>query len=64
MTTIRYAILSPCIGICSLGDDGHCLGCHRTSLEIAHWISMSDEERLRLMEDELPVRERQASARG
>ena len=63
MTTIYNALLSPCIGICSLGDDGRCLGCHRTSSEIAQWISMSDDERLRLMEDVLPVREMQASAR-
>jgi predicted Fe-S protein YdhL (DUF1289 family) len=63
MTTIHRAVLSPCIGICSLGDDGFCQGCHRTSSEIAHWISMSDDERLRLMDDVLPVREMRASAR-
>ena len=44
------AVLSPCIGICSLGDDGYCLGCHRTSAEISRWSQMSDDERLRLME--------------
>jgi predicted Fe-S protein YdhL (DUF1289 family) len=64
MTTTFRAVLSPCIGTCSLGDDGLCLGCHRTSSEIARWISMTDDERLRLMEDVLPVRERQAPARG
>jgi predicted Fe-S protein YdhL (DUF1289 family) len=57
MTTLYRAVLSPCIGICDLGSDGLCLGCRRTSAEIARWISMSDDERLRLMEDVLPLRE-------
>ena len=49
------AVLSPCIGICTLGDDGLCLGCHRTSVEIARWVQMDDDQRLRLME-RLPSR--------
>jgi len=56
MTTFR-AVLSPCIGICQLGDDGLCLGCHRTTAEIARWSQMNDDERLRLMEHVLPQRE-------
>lgn len=55
------AVLSPCIGICALGDDGYCLGCHRTGTEIAGWLQMGDDERLRLMETVLPQRE---AARG
>lgn len=49
------AVLSPCIGICSLDDAGLCLGCHRTATEIAAWTRMDDEQRLRLMEL-LPLR--------
>ena len=49
------AVLSPCIGICALDDDGLCQGCHRTSAEIARWVQMDDGERLRLME-RLPAR--------
>ena len=64
MTTTFRAILSPCIGICNLGADGLCMGCHRTSGEIAQWIAMGDDERLRLMEDVLPTREAKAAARG
>lgn len=56
MTTFR-AVLSPCIGICQLGDDGLCQGCLRTTGEIARWSQMNDDERLRLMEDVLPLRE-------
>ena len=51
------AVLSPCIGVCSLGDDGLCEGCHRTSSEIARWSQMNDDERLQLMENVLPGRE-------
>ncbi len=51
------AILSPCIGVCCLDEQGLCEGCHRTSAEIARWSQMNDDERLRFMEDVLPVRE-------
>lgn len=51
------AVLSPCIGVCTLGDDGLCDGCLRTTAEIARWSQMNDDERLRLMESVLPVRE-------
>ncbi len=51
------AVLSPCIGICALDDDGLCSGCHRSSAEIARWTQMNDDERLRLMEVVLPQRE-------
>jgi predicted Fe-S protein YdhL (DUF1289 family) len=57
MTSSAYrAVLSPCIGICSIDDDGLCAGCHRTGDEIARWSLMNDDARLRLMEDVLPLR--------
>lgn len=51
------AVLSPCIGICSLDASGHCEGCHRSVDEIARWSQMGDDERLALMETVLPARE-------
>jgi len=51
------AVLSPCVGICELDDDGFCLGCLRNPAEISRWSQMSDDERLRLMEMVLPHRE-------
>ena len=58
MTLVSFrAVLSPCVGVCSLGDDGLCEGCHRTTAEIARWSQMDDDERLRLMETVLPQRE-------
>jgi len=61
MNSAFRALLSPCVGVCALDDDGLCLGCHRTSAEIARWIQMNDDERLRLMEDVLPDRESRRS---
>ena len=57
MTTYFRAVLSPCVGVCSLADDGLCEGCHRTGAEIARWSQMNDDERLQLMERVLPERE-------
>ncbi|TWI10544.1 putative Fe-S protein YdhL (DUF1289 family) [Lysobacter ruishenii] len=56
MSSFR-AVLSPCIGVCALDADGLCEGCHRTSAEIARWVHMGDDERLRMMEVVLPERE-------
>jgi len=50
-------ILTPCMGICSLDEQGFCEGCFRTGDEIAQWSLMSDNERTRLMDEVLPVRE-------
>ena len=57
MNATFRAVLSPCVGICSLRDDGLCEGCHRTTAEIARWSQMGDDERLRIMEVVLPSRE-------
>lgn len=51
------AVLSPCIGVCVLGENGTCDGCQRTGGEIAGWMSMNDDQRLHLMECVLPERE-------
>jgi predicted Fe-S protein YdhL (DUF1289 family) len=51
------AVLSPCVGICSLDDQGLCEGCLRSAAEIARWPQMNDDQRLHLMEAVLPARE-------
>lgn len=43
-------VLSPCVGVCALGPDGLCVGCHRSGAEIAAWPAMDDAARLRVME--------------
>lgn len=58
--TFQYrAVLSPCIGICTIDDEGLCAGCHRSGDEIAAWSRMGDDARLRFMEEILPERARQ-----
>jgi predicted Fe-S protein YdhL (DUF1289 family) len=49
-------MLSPCIGICHLGADGLCEGCHRTTEEIARWMLYTDDQRLHMMDNVLPRR--------
>lgn len=51
------AVLTPCTGVCTLDGEGICLGCHRTTDEIARWGLMDDGERADLMENVLPERE-------
>jgi predicted Fe-S protein YdhL (DUF1289 family) len=44
------AIPSPCIKLCVLdAPGGICLGCGRTTAEIAGWLSFSDAERRSIM---------------
>ena len=57
MMSSSRAVLTPCIGVCILDPAGFCDGCFRTGDEIARWLSMSDAERLDLMERVLPERE-------
>lgn len=51
------AILTPCIGICSLDEQGYCEGCFRSGEEIARWASLGDRERQWYMDEVLPERE-------
>ncbi|MDX1691320.1 MAG: DUF1289 domain-containing protein [Acidimicrobiia bacterium] len=49
---------SPCIDVCFLDAEDRCIGCERTADEIAHWTTMGDEARTRVMAD-LPDRRRE-----
>jgi len=55
-------ISTPCIRVCSLDAEvGLCAGCGRTAEEIAGWLHLSEEDRLRIM-TELEDRMRRAYA--
>ncbi len=58
------AVLSPCIGVCTLDEAGLCHGCHRSVSEIARWSQLNDDERLRIMESTLPAREGSTAGQG
>ncbi len=51
------AVLSPCIGVCTLDREGLCEGCLRSAAEIAAWLHMDDSQRLHMIETVLPARE-------
>lgn len=59
MDTGFRAVQSPCIGVCTLDQDGLCDGCLRSGAEIAGWLAMDDAEREHMMDTVLPAREAQ-----
>jgi predicted Fe-S protein YdhL (DUF1289 family) len=36
---------TPCVAVCSTTFDDICRGCGRTVAEVAHWVSMSAEQK-------------------
>lgn len=36
---------TPCVAVCSTTFDDVCRGCGRTVVEVAHWVSMSAEQK-------------------
>lgn len=61
MNAFPRAVLTPCTGVCTLDEHGHCHGCLRSTAEIGGWLQMSDAEREHMMDVVLPARE---AARG
>lgn len=42
---------SPCISICKIDEKtGYCLGCFRTSQEVADWLYLDDERKKAVLE--------------
>ena len=56
-------IVTPCTGICAIGDDDLCRGCARTLDEIAAWGTMTPDQRDDVMAA-LPRRQADLSARS
>jgi predicted Fe-S protein YdhL (DUF1289 family) len=36
---------TPCVAVCSTTFDEICRGCGRTVVEVAHWVSMTQEQK-------------------
>ncbi len=49
------AVSSPCVGVCTVGPGGLCIGCFRTMEEIACWSALPEATRREIM-DVLPAR--------
>lgn len=43
-------VASPCIGVCTVSQNGICEGCFRTLDEIARWSSATDTERIAIID--------------
>ena len=44
--------ISPCIGVCSIDPKSNlCLGCHRSSDEIAIWPQIDNQKALEIMKE-------------
>ena len=56
ISTYNRPMITPCISVCTLREDGLCAGCLRTGDEIAAWGSMAEDERQRVMHELLPER--------
>jgi predicted Fe-S protein YdhL (DUF1289 family) len=44
-------MISPCINVCNVNEDGFCVGCYRSIEEIANWAKYTDKQRLEIMEN-------------
>jgi predicted Fe-S protein YdhL (DUF1289 family) len=43
-------MISPCVNVCKVNENGICIGCYRTTDEIANWSKYTDKQRLEIME--------------
>lgn len=64
ISTYNRPIITPCISVCTLRDDGLCEGCLRTADEISAWGGMHESERQRVMYETLPKRRALEDASG
>ena len=62
INTSTTAVISPCIGVCTLDVSGYCMGCLRTGDEIGAWLSYSEQQRLHWVNEILPQREAERDA--
>lgn len=44
-----FDVPSPCIGICQSDDKGYCKGCFRTRDERQHWITLTSDDKQKVV---------------
>ena len=47
---IDRTVPSPCVAICTIDDEGLCVGCQRNMDEIREWIILSRDEKLAVLD--------------
>ena len=50
MSGDKLNVESPCVGVCQYNDEESCAGCFRSAQEISEWATMSNEEKLKVIE--------------
>jgi hypothetical protein len=48
---LKKKIKSPCQLICTYDEENICVGCYRSSEEVAKWDSYTDEMKLKVLEN-------------
>jgi len=48
---MKSKIDSPCINLCKLDKDFVCMGCFRTTYEVAEWPTATDERKIEILEN-------------
>ncbi len=48
--TAPRSIPSPCVRLCTLGDDDICVGCYRSLEEIMQWTRLDNPQKLEVLE--------------
>jgi len=43
--------MSPCVNICTMAEDGKCMGCRRTVDEIRGWAKLDPDQQWSLVEE-------------
>ncbi len=51
MSLFKKKIKSPCQLICTIDADSICVGCYRSTDEIAKWDSFTEEQKQKVMEN-------------
>jgi len=44
-----FDVPSPCVGVCQSDDKGYCLGCMRTRQERQNWITLSSDDKQKVI---------------
>ncbi len=44
------SVPSPCVRLCTLGDDDICVGCYRSIEEIMQWTRLDNSQKLEVLE--------------
>jgi predicted Fe-S protein YdhL (DUF1289 family) len=42
-------VITPCVGQCGLDENEICVGCYRSSSEIADWMNKSEDEKIEIV---------------